>query len=83
MFGGIDSTYITALFAKLKSEGKEKLSELERELCILFWMNFDNYEIAQLANIELADVEMEREVIRQKLGIDEGTIQTYIQRSLN
>ncbi len=83
MFGGIDAKYITALFAKVKSEKKEKLTELERELCILFWMSFDNYEVAQLANMELADVELEREVIREKLGISKDTIQGFIQKSLN
>lgn len=52
-------------------EGQQSLTELERQLCVLMGLNFDNYEIAQLANIELGDVELERERIRQKLHVAE------------
>lgn len=60
------------------------LTELEKQISILLWMNFDHYEIAQLLNIEVADVEMERERIREKLVLNENeTIQKYLHSQLS
>ena len=83
LFRGMEPKYISAVFQKMQPQQVSSLTELEKELCILLWMNFDNFEIAQLLNIEVADVELERERVREKLGVgDEDSIQGYMQKNL-
>ncbi|MDZ7847265.1 MAG: hypothetical protein U5L96_11085 [Owenweeksia sp.] len=69
LFRGMEPKHLSAFLNRFKSSQMAVLTQLEKELCILVWLNFDNHEIAQLLSIELADVDLERERIREKLKI--------------
>lgn len=83
LFKGAGHGLLDGVMTKLNQEKTAVLTELEKDISILLWLNFDHYEIAQLLNVELADVEMERERIREKLALaGKETIQHYIQTNL-
>ena len=83
LFKGAGEGLLDGVMAKLNQQNTSILTELEKDISVLLWLNFDHYEIAQLLNVELADIEMERERIRQKLALArEETIQHYIQTNL-
>lgn len=83
LFSGAGQGLLDGVMSKLDQQKTGVLTELEKDISILLWLNFDHYEIAQLLNVELADVEMERERIREKLSLaGKQTIQQYIQANL-
>lgn len=83
LFKGANQHVLTGVISKLNEPRAISLTELEKEISVLIWMNFDHYEIAQLLNIELADVELERECIREKLALDKDqSIQSFIHNHL-
>ena len=71
------------VLSRLNDEERLLLTDQEKDISVLLWLNFDHYEIAQLLNMELADIELERERIREKLALSgEQTIQQFIQTNL-
>lgn len=71
------------VLTRLNAEERLLLTDQEKDISVLLWLNFDHYEIAQLLNMELADIELERERIREKLALSgEQTIQQFIQTNL-
>ena len=83
LFPGANQGLLDGVQSMLNRGATTSLSELEKDISILLWMNFDHYEISQLLNLELADVEMERDRIREKLALrSEQSIKTFIQTNL-
>ena len=83
LFQGANYGLMEAVITKLNQENPTSLTELEKDISVLLWLNFDHYEISQLLNVEVADVEMERERIRVKLALaSDQSIQSFIQTNL-
>ena len=83
LFQGATHGLMKRAIGKLNQQNSGPLTEFEKDMSVLLWLNFDHYEISQLLNVELADVEMERERIREKLALSsEQSIKSYIQTNL-
>ncbi len=83
LFRGANQGSLDGVVSRLNQQKSADLTEIEKDISVLLWMNFDHYEISQLLNIEVADVEMERERIREKLSLNSSqTIKSFIQTNM-